>query len=66
MGEPIKVYGKQTQVGADGKRSIVTKLNDGPVIKVATPPEDKTYYEVGGDFFIQLYARILIRRKNAL
>lgn len=66
MGDPIKVYGKQTQVSATGERSVVTKLNDGPAIRVTNPPEGKTYYEVDGDLFVQLYARILIRRKNAL
>lgn len=44
---------------------MVTKLNDGPVIKVEEPPEGKTYYEVEDAFFVQLYARILIRRKGA-
>jgi hypothetical protein len=65
MGSPIKVYPKQTQVSARGFRSQVTKLNDGPVIKVGEPPVGKTYYEVDGELFVQLYARILIRRKGA-
>jgi hypothetical protein len=65
LGEPIKIYGKQTQVSATGDRSVVTKLNDGPVIQVEKPPAGKTYYEVDGAFFVQMYARILIRRKDA-
>ena len=65
LGNPTKIYGKQTQIDADGKRSTVSKLNDGPVIKVDTPPEGKTYYEVDGELFVQLYARIMIRRKSA-
>jgi hypothetical protein len=44
---------------------VVTKLNDGPVIQVEKPPAGKTYYEVDGAFFVQMYARILIRRKDA-
>lgn len=63
LGTPSKIYGKQIQIGAEGDRSIVTKLNDGPVIKVEVPPEGKTYYEVEGELFVQLYARIMIRRK---
>jgi hypothetical protein len=64
LGEPSRMYPKQTQVSADGKRSLVTKLNDGPAVKVASPPSSKTYYEVGGEYFVQLYARILIRNKQ--
>ena len=64
LGEPTKIYPKQTQVGPAGARSRVTKLNDGPAIKVSEPPSGETYYEVDGEFFIQKYARILIRRKD--
>jgi hypothetical protein len=59
-----KTYPRQTQVAANGARSAVTKLNDGPVLKVDAPPVGKTYYEVDGENFVQLYARILIRRKD--
>lgn len=59
-----KVYPKQIQVNKQGKRSQVTKLNDGAVIKVAAPPEGKTYYIVEDDFYIQTYPRLLIRNKN--
>lgn len=65
LGSPTKVYPKQTQVSATGERSQVTKLNDGPVLKVDKPPVGKTYYEVEGEYFVQLFARILIRRKDA-
>ena len=60
-----KIYPQQIQVSADGVKSTVTKLNDGPALKVDTPPAGKTYYEVDGEYFVQLYARILIRRKRA-
>lgn len=63
-GEPTKIYPKQTQVSATGVRSQVTKLNDGPAIKVVDPPLGKTYYEVDGEFYLQVYARILIRHRN--
>ncbi|MGC0273150.1 adenine-specific methyltransferase EcoRI family protein [Pseudactinotalea sp. Z1739] len=64
LGKPSKVYPQQTQVSAKGVRSKVTKLNDGPALKVETPPIGKTYYEVDGATYIQMYARILIRRKE--
>lgn len=63
LGSPCKTYPKQIQVNADGVRSQVTKLNDGPAIKVDEPPTGKTYYEIDDDIYIQMFARILIRRK---
>ena len=65
LGKPSKTYPKQTQVSANGTKSQVTKLNDGPVVKVTDPPKGSTYYTVNGDHFVQVYARILIRRKGA-
>lgn len=59
-----KVYPPQVQVGANGKESQVTKLNDGAVIKIDIPPVEGTYYKVGSDLFIQLYARVLVKRKG--
>ncbi len=61
-----KVYPTQVQVDADGKHSTVTKLNDGATIKLTSPPTNKTYYIVDGECFVQLYARILIRRKATI
>ncbi|NLS79181.1 MAG: DNA methyltransferase [Chloroflexi bacterium] len=63
-GGASKTYPMQTQVNKDGKESLVSKLNDGPAIKVNEPPTGQTYYRVGTDNFIQLYARILIRRRT--
>lgn len=57
-----KIYPKQTQVDKDGKKSEVTKLNDGAAIKVDSAPEE-TYYIVGGDLFIKSYCRLLIRHR---
>ncbi len=65
MGEPKYIYPKQVQVSANGERSLVSKLNDGPALRVDKPPANQTYYEVEGKLFVQTYARILIRRKVA-
>ena len=59
-----KIYPNQIQVDATGNRSIVSKLNDGATIKMSSPPSNKTYYIVGDEYFIQLYARVLIKRKG--
>lgn len=56
-----KKYPRQTQVNKDGKKSTVTKLNDGAAIKLDTPPAGKTYYVVDGETFVKVYARVLIR-----
>jgi hypothetical protein len=64
FGGASKIYPYQTQVNPNGKTSVVSKLNDGAAIKVDTPPHGRTYYIVGNDYFIQLYARIIIRRKG--
>ena len=56
-----KEYPRQIQIDKKGKESFVTKLNDGPAIKVEKKPEKGTYYIVDGEYYIQTYARILIR-----
>lgn len=61
-GGATKTYGPQTQVSSSGVKSTVTKLNDGPAIKVSRPPTSKTYYVVDGENFVQTYVRVLIRR----
>ena len=58
-----KIYPEQIQVSKDGSESRVTKLNDGPVIKLSEPPVGQTYYKVADEYFIQLYTRILIKKK---
>ena len=63
-GGASKTYPEQIQVDRNGKESKVTKLNDGPVIKVSEPPTDGTYYRIGNNYYIQQYARILIRKKQ--
>ena len=64
FGAAIKTYPEQVQVDANGKRKVVTKLNDGAVLKIDDPPNGATYYEVNGEKFIQTYPRILIRARR--
>jgi hypothetical protein len=65
FGGSTKKYPKQVQVGIDGKRSEVTKLNDAPAIRVDAPPTGKTYYIVGGKYYVLSYHRVLIRHRRA-
>lgn len=58
-----KKYPPQTQVSANGNESVVTKLNDGAVLRVDTPPVGETYYTVNGCFYVQTYPRVIIRKK---
>lgn len=60
----IKKYPRQIQFGTDGKKSNVTKLNDGAALKVKSPPKNKTYYMVDNDYYVKVYARILIQRRG--
>ncbi len=64
FGGSYKKYPKQIQVGKDGKRSEVTKLNDAPAIKVNAPPVGQTHYIVNGEYFVLSYHRILIRHRR--
>lgn len=64
FGAANKIYPNQTQVGKDGKKTTVSKLNDGATLKQKTPPKDQTYYVVDGNYYIQQYPRILIKRKS--
>ena len=65
FGTATKTYPPQIQIGENGQRSTVTKLNDGAALKVDSPPSGQTYYMVEDDYFVQMYARILIRRKKS-
>ena len=47
FGLATKKYPPQVQIDANGTKSNVTKLNDGAVLKVKSPPTGKTYYQVG-------------------
>ncbi len=59
-----KIYPKQIQVSKTGQKTIVTKLNDGPVIELEGPLEDNVYYIVDDKYYTQTYARILISKKQ--
>ncbi|MHC1728589.1 MAG: adenine-specific methyltransferase EcoRI family protein [Syntrophobacteraceae bacterium] len=56
-------YEIQVQIDKSGKKRYVTKLNDGAAIKVDRHPTDQTYYVVDGEYYIQQYKRIFIRRR---
>ena len=62
-GFKTRVYPSQIQVSANGTRSEVGKLNDGPAIRVNAVPTT-TYYMVGDEMFIQKYARLLVRLRR--
>lgn len=64
-GAANKIYPEQVQVSPTGTRSRVTKLNDGAVVKLTKAPENKTYYIVGDECYVQMYARVLIRKRGA-
>ena len=64
FGFATKVYPEQIQHDKDGKMSRVSKLNDGPVIKVDKVPQGETYYTIGDSIYTQGYARIFIRKKQ--
>jgi len=59
-----KVYPKQQQINKDGKKSSVTKLNDGGAIKLLSKPVDMTYYLVENECYIQAFSRIFIRHRK--
>jgi len=59
-----KTYSRQVQVKPSGERIEVTKLNDGAALKLDGPIE-KTHYIVDGSYYRQVYARILIQKREA-
>lgn len=65
FGAATKTYPEQTQVSATGAASKVTKLNDGAVIELSSPPAGKTHYIVDGKYYRQTYPRLLVRRIGA-
>ena len=60
-GSAMKVYPEQIQVDENGRRSKVSKLNDGAALESQSIPQKKTYYIVNGKFYTQCYPRILLR-----
>ena len=63
-GGATKIYPEQIQVDKHGKRSRVTKLNDGAAIELSEAPDEDTYYIVNDKIYQQVYARVLIRFKE--
>lgn len=63
-GGATKKYPNQIQVSSNGKKTVVSKLNDGATLEVDKPPTGKTYYIVDNKTYVQLYARILIKRRR--
>jgi hypothetical protein len=66
FGAADKAYPPQIQVSVNGHRTNVTKLNDGATLKLGAPPKNDTYYIVADTYYVQLYARVLIRRKQSV
>ena len=63
-GMASKIYPKQIQVSKTGKKSSVTKLNDGAAIELPGPDDGEVYYIVDGHYYTKAYARIIIRKKQ--
>lgn len=59
-----KIYPKQIQIDKNGKRSNVTKLNDGVAIKIPTQPDGMTYYMVDNEYYVQSFKRIFIKHRE--
>lgn len=64
FGAATKTYKRHIKANRKGIRSFGTTGNAGPMLRVATPPVGKTYYIIEDEFYIQKYARILIRNKK--
>ena len=64
FGMASKIYPKQIQVSKTGKKTVVTKLNDGASIRLESPKEGEVNYIVDGVYYSKCYARILIRKKQ--
>jgi len=60
-GGACKTYPMHTQISKDGKKSIVSKLNDAPAMKLGKRPVGETHYIVDREYFVALYQRLLIR-----
>jgi len=61
FGSASKIYHEQIQIDRQGKRSKVSKLNDGAVLQHLEIPMNETYYIVDGKYYTQVYARVLIK-----
>ena len=59
-----KTYPTQIQVDKNGKKSNVSKLNDGVAIQSEEPLLTETYYIVDGKNYVQRFKRIFIQKKG--
>lgn len=64
FGAATKIYQEQIQVGEGGEKSKVTKLNDGAVLKINEPLNNKTYYIVNEKLYRQTFPRLLVLHKK--
>jgi len=64
FGAATKTYPEQIQIGKNNGKRKVTKLNDGAVLQINKPLENKTYYIVKGNLYRQTFPRLLIKRKK--
>ena len=64
FGAATKIYPEQIQIGEDGGKSKVTKLNDGAVLKINEPLKNKTYYIVKENLYRQTFPRLLVNYKK--
>jgi hypothetical protein len=64
FGMASKIYPEQIQVSITGKKTVVTKLNDGATIRMDSFDVNGTYYIVNNNCYIQVYARVLVRHKH--
>lgn len=59
-----KKYPSQVLHNPDGSKKNVSALNSSTAIKIDGPLPGKSYFEVNGDYYVQTYKRILIRKKG--
>lgn len=59
-----KKYPSQVLHNPNGSTKNVSALNSSTAIKIDGPLPGKSYFEVNGEYFIQTYKRILIRKKD--
>jgi len=64
FGAATKIYPEQIQVGKNNERTKVTKLNDGAVLEINEPLENKTHYIVKGKLYRQTFPRLLVKQKK--
>lgn len=64
FGAATKIYPEQLQVGTNNHKRKVTKLNDGAVLQINEPLENKTYYIVREKMYRQTFPRLLIKHKK--